>query len=276
MTPNKTFQSALATALSPHCQSQTPLAIRGAFAKSDAYYCWKSLDYLNLAVGAETPCYVEIGGSYADADVQKPEVSFGEYIEYMHKFEERYGGGEDTWPLADGKRPPPDEIVYLAQNDCPPALHNDFVLPQLCQDAIFAQEYNVGGGKLYSVMLWLGPRGTVSPLHYDPLDNLLIQMVGKKRVLLYPRTVGLVAREGTAVVEEASWTYAGADGMQYNTSPVNVEDPEASMAKYPLFAAAPQAIECILEPGDVLYIPAKWWHHVRSLSRSVSVNAWWV
>ena len=271
--PSK-IQSAIAAALSPHYESQSPLVIRGAYAKSDAYYCWKSLDYLNVAVGPDTPCYVEIGGSYADSKVEKPEVSFGEYIRYMKKFEERYGNDEDTWPLdKSAKRAPPGEIVYLAQNDLPPALHNDFVLPQLCRDVAFAKQHRVGEGKIYSVMLWLGPRGTVSPLHYDPLDNLLIQMAGKKRVLLYPKTAGL-AEMGAA--EEAVWVYAGADGMQYNTSPVDVEEPSKSLVKYPLFANSPQGIVCTLDPGDLLFIPAKWWHHVRSLSRSVSVNAWWI
>jgi hypothetical protein len=35
-------------------------------------------------------------------------------------------------------------------------------------------------------MLWMGPRHTVSPLHYDPLDNILMQIVGWKRVVLFP------------------------------------------------------------------------------------------
>jgi hypothetical protein len=31
----------------------------------------------------------------------------------------------------------------------------------------------------------------------------------------------------------------------------------------------------ILEEGDLLYIPPKWWHYVRSLSTSFSVSFWW-
>jgi lysine-specific demethylase 8 len=31
----------------------------------------------------------------------------------------------------------------------------------------------------------------------------------------------------------------------------------------------------ILEEGDLLYIPPKWWHYVRSLSISFSVSFWW-
>jgi lysine-specific demethylase 8 len=274
-------QTLIAQALSPPYKSQTPVLLRSVLSKSDGYYCWKSLDYLQAAVGSDTPVYVEIGGSYANTDVQKPEITFGEYVEYMRHFEQRYGegDGDDVVSAAVQRdQPPSHEIVYLAQNDLPLALYNDFDLPKLCDDADFARTHGVGEGKLYSCMLWFGPKGTVSPLHYDPLDNLLMQVVGTKRVLLYPKTVGLgdnADEQSTAVsaAEKAAWVYAGSDGMQYNTSPVNVENPD--LQKYPLFAKSPSPIEFILTPGDVLFIPAKWWHHVRSLSRSVSVNAWW-
>ena len=33
--------------------------------------------------------------------------------------------------------------------------------------------------------------------------------------------------------------------------------------------------DCILEEGDVLYIPVGWWHYVRGLSVSFSVSFWW-
>ena len=34
-------------------------------------------------------------------------------------------------------------------------------------------------------------------------------------------------------------------------------------------------VDCILEPGDLLYIPIGWWHYVRGLSVSFSVSFWW-
>lgn len=34
-------------------------------------------------------------------------------------------------------------------------------------------------------------------------------------------------------------------------------------------------MDSILEEGDLLYIPPKWWHYVRSLSISFSVSFWW-
>lgn len=34
-------------------------------------------------------------------------------------------------------------------------------------------------------------------------------------------------------------------------------------------------VDCILEEGEMLYIPPKWWHYVRSLTTSFSVSFWW-
>jgi hypothetical protein len=30
----------------------------------------------------------------------------------------------------------------------------------------------------------------------------------------------------------------------------------------------------ILEPGDVLFVPHKWWHYVENLDTAVSINTW--
>lgn len=53
---------------------------------------------------------------------------------------------------------------------------------------------------------------------------------------------------------------------------MDVENPDES--QFPLFLAADYK-EGILQPGDMLYIPIKHWHYVRSLSNSFSVSFWW-
>ena len=34
-------------------------------------------------------------------------------------------------------------------------------------------------------------------------------------------------------------------------------------------------LQCQLEPGQMLFIPRKWWHFVQSLSGSLSISYWW-
>lgn len=46
------------------------------------------------------------------------------------------------------------------------------------------------------------------------------------------------------------------------------------LEKFPQFAGL-EHWDCTLEPGDMLFIPSKWWHFVKSLSVSFSVSFWW-
>ena len=119
----------------------------------------------------------------------------------------------------------------------------------------------LGRGDQYSRMVWMGPKGTVTPLHRDPYHNCLCQVEGAKRVLLFD------ARD-----EERMYPI-GDDPLQANSSRVDAERPD--LARFPKFADA-HARMVEVHPGDLLYIPRRWWHHVRALSRSASVSFWWL
>jgi hypothetical protein len=105
---------------------------------------------------------------------------------------------------------------------------------------------------------WLGPAGTVTPLHADYDDNLFVQIWGSKRIFLAPphHDEFLYPREANALLFGSPF------------------DPEApDFDKFPLARQA-ATIECIVQPGDMLYVPAGWYHQVRSLSFSLSANRW--
>lgn len=53
---------------------------------------------------------------------------------------------------------------------------------------------------------------------------------------------------------------------------VDLDSPDA--LRFPLFSDLPYW-DCILDEGEMLYIPPKFWHYVRSLSPSASVSFWW-
>ena len=105
---------------------------------------------------------------------------------------------------------------------------------------------------------WLGPAGTVTPLHCDYDDNLFAQIWGSKRIILSPphHDEFLYPREANAILFGSPF------------------DPEAP--DYERFPLARQAtmIECLVEAGDMLYVPAGWYHQVRSLAFSLSSNRW--
>lgn len=271
----------MANAIRPYFELQTPVVLRGAGANTPAFRLWQPNESLISTLQDRIPPHmlgaVEIGGSYSSTATDRAEIPIHDYLHYLRLFEERHGSQgstTDPWQVPDPTVITKDELVYMAQNDLPESLYPDIEIPAFCcqeQEDV----YQVGHGRLYSVMLWLGPRACVSPLHFDPLDNILMQFVGRKVVWLYdPNNTTRQSENGAEDAEIAMWHYAGHEGQQSNTSPVNPESVDAQ--KYPLFVQhSPPAQRCVLHPGDFLYIPSKWWHFVRSVDTSASVNVWW-
>jgi ribosomal protein L16 Arg81 hydroxylase len=52
-------------------------------------------------------------------------------------------------------------------------------------------------------------------------------------------------------------------------SEVDCENPDFD--KFPLFERA-EILDVVLQPGDVLFIPVGWWHHIRSLEISINIS----
>jgi len=109
--------------------------------------------------------------------------------------------------------------------------------------------------------LWMGPAGAVTTLHFDSTHNLFVQISGRKKVILIPPgqsdLVYYPCREF---------------GRNLHFSPVEVERPDRD--RHPRFAGA-TPLELTVQPGEMLYIPATWWHYLRALDPSISMNFWW-
>ena len=298
----------LSNMIRPNFERKIPLVIRGGAVSSSlssskssrALQLWKSFDYWKETVGHEI-ARVEIGRSYGkptttindntDNTPSWVEIPVMEYIQYLQAFEERYGNKKQKQQQQQSNTTTPkqDDIVYMAQNDLFQDLYKDIDIPKFCCQEIEEEQQQqdfdqitVGLGRLYSVMVWLGPYGCVSPMHNDPLDNYFTQYTGKKRFLLFPPHTNV---------------YAGTNGQQSNTSPIDFhfvdnddDDDNGDKAttttthtkysydkeRYPLLKDDEKlGLSCIIGPGDALYIPSKWYHYVESLETSSSVNIWW-
>jgi len=101
--------------------------------------------------------------------------------------------------------------------------------------------------------LWIGPAGTITPLHHDTTNILFAQIHGRKRV-------ELVSPQETALL---------LDPMQGYYSPVDLDGLAA--ASHPALRQM-RVQQVVLDPGDALYIPAGWWHRVTSLDVSISFS----
>lgn len=103
-----------------------------------------------------------------------------------------------------------------------------------------------------TVKLWVGPKGTVTPLHYDEHSVLFMQVYGRKRFKLIP------SFDSPKVYPQGRY-YSAVD-------PENVDT-----ERYPKFLQASIA-KVTLEPGDILFIPVGWWHWAKSLDVSISAT----
>lgn len=112
--------------------------------------------------------------------------------------------------------------------------------------------------------LWVGPHGTLSPLHRDPYHGLLAQLAGAKYARLYPADTprdALYPAEGTT---------------QANTSRA-IDPRSADPAAFPHLTALTRYHDVTLAPGDVLYQPRGTWHMVEAQRPGpcISVSWWW-
>ena len=98
---------------------------------------------------------------------------------------------------------------------------------------------------------WMGPRGTVTPWHHDLTNNLLVQICGRKRVTL-------VSSSQTPLMRNHHHCYSRFGG---DAAFAGVREAER-----------PRAISCVLEPGDALFIPVGWWHHVVGLETTIGLS----
>lgn len=72
---------------------------------------------------------------------------------------------------------PLERVAYLAQHalcDQLPQLQRDFEVPAPCHL-----------GNLTRINVWFGTQETVTPLHFDGYDNVIVQMAGYKYLRLY-------------------------------------------------------------------------------------------
>lgn len=121
----------------------------------------------------------------------------------------------------------------------------------LFDDVVINEAYFDPGRRDGAVSLWIGPAGTVTPLHHDTTNILFCQVIGRKRVML-------ISPLETALLKHARGFYSAIDaerdlGQREDLEGVTVKTVE-------------------LSAGEALFIPVGWWHHVRALEVSVNFS----
>lgn len=103
-------------------------------------------------------------------------------------------------------------------------------------------------------MMWVGPAGSFTPLHHDLTNNLLLQITGRKVVLL---------------------AAPGETPRLYNDHHVYSQIRDLAepglVGRFPKLEGL-RIHRVILQPGEALFIPLGWWHQVTALDFSVSIT----
>ena len=126
-------------------------------------------------------------------------------------------------------------------------------------------------GSVTPLNLWCGPAGHTSCLHYDPMDGTLMQLVGTKQVTLFPPS------QLYNVHPFSVWNHL-LHGAKRRAVYSQVYPNQPDFESFPRFRKAlPHRIDITLNPGEILLIPAGWWHEVTSVGDGLvcSVNRWW-
>lgn len=209
---------------------------------------WKNANYLKEKVGSKSMAIHVSPGDQLDfvrKNFQYQTMNFDRFVDCVFNREENDQSRYYLRSLGENVR---KEVSNFWQSF--PTIADDFRLPDFCHDFIhgereFSSAFRVSSER---IQMWT---------HYDTMDNVLCQIVGRKRVILWaPWDVDkLYMRDSTSEI-------------------IDIDNPNI-VEQYPLFAQAASRMEVILEPGDMIFIPSLWLHNIIALDPSISINVFW-
>ena len=238
---------------------QSPLVIRDAVAAWPAVQRWTA-GYLSARLGSiEIPFKTSSGNAHPDFRQEGLGRMFARSRAPLSEFLERITAGPESERcryLFTG-----DEQFLIRRRSGVESI--DPALAPLLEDIetppLFAAE------QLHTVWAWLSGPGVRTWLHYDnnACHNLNAQVAGRKRCVLY-------------APEELPRLHPfplGGGNPAYNCSRIDVERPQVELADD---LAAARGWHAELGTGDLLFIPAWWFHTFEHLGAfNANVNFWW-
>ncbi len=155
-------------------------------------------------------------------------------------------------------------LLGVAKHPAPPGLYVgsttvEAVLPGFLEANVMGL-----GERDALVSLWLGNRTRIAA-HYDLPDNFAVVAAGRRRFTLF-------------APEQIHNLYVGPLDPTPAGQPISLVDfAKPDFDRFPRFAQALEAGEqAELEPGDAIFIPSMWFHHIESLAPlNLLINAWW-
>lgn len=145
-----------------------------------------------------------------------------------------------------------------------PIIYMSSVNMKLFFDGLHEENHLDFGDQNVLESIWIGTRTRVAA-HNDFPSNIACVAVGKRRFTLFPP-------------DQFRNLYIGpVDNTPAGRAVSMVDFHEPDFDRFPKFEQAlDHALSATLDPGDAIFIPSMWWHHVEGLSPfNVLVNYWW-
>ena len=157
-----------------------------------------------------------------------------------------------------------DTLLKYASHDAPPMIYVASTTLDTWLPGFRAENDVPMGGRDPLASIWIGNRTRIAA-HQDVPENMACVVAGRRRVTLFPP-------------EQLRNLYVGPLDFTPAGQAVSLVDFAApDLERFPRFAEAmAHAQVAELEPGDAVFIPSMWWHHMEGLEPfNVLVNYWW-
>ncbi|MEJ7806474.1 MAG: cupin-like domain-containing protein [Telluria sp.] len=157
-----------------------------------------------------------------------------------------------------------DEIAEHRNDARPPSVYVGSTTIDTCLPG-FREENDLNlGARDALASVWIGNRTRIAA-HYDLPDNLACIVAGHRRFTLFPP-------------DQLRNLYIGPLDFTPAGQPISLVDfKQPDLQRFPQFSEALKHAQVAdLGPGDAIFIPSMWWHHVEAQdSFNVLVNYWW-
>jgi len=156
------------------------------------------------------------------------------------------------------------ELRGHLRDEQPPAIYVGSTTIDTCLPGLRAENDIALGNRDALASIWIGNRTRIAA-HYDLPDNVACVAAGRRRFTLFPPG-------------QVDNLYIGPLDLTPAGQPISLVDfRQPDLNRFPKFADAMRHAQVAeLAPGDALFIPSMWWHHIEALSPfNVLVNYWW-
>ncbi|KAK9721492.1 hypothetical protein K7432_003373 [Basidiobolus ranarum] len=252
---------------SRYVAANRPFVVRGGAQSWPAMEKWSN-EYLTSVIGEEEVTVATTPNGYADAVVNE------QYFVMPYETREKFSDFVEWLEKKEG-------IHYIqSQNG---NLKNDYKLlqedvPEDIEWASLALDK-----KPDAVNFWMGDTRSTTSVHKDPYENIYAVIAGTKIFTLLPPTDYYCLHEK----EYPAATWAKDHNGEFVIKPevpetmvpwISLDPTKPEYSKFPRFQYAnPLTVE--VNPGDMLYLPSMWYHHVAqredSNGRVLAVNYWY-